>query len=115
MSRLGIFNLNGTDYDLDDLTLDEMSEIEEHAGAVMSDINYGAAKSMKAVAYVLLKRDNLEVTWEEVGKVKVLGFMPAEEEMPALPPGESDEMETPQNGSDLVASGIRGSVASTTG
>jgi hypothetical protein len=114
MSRFGEFNINGTKYDLDELTLDEMEKLEELSGGVpFSELNYGSAKAMKAVAFVLLSRGNPELTWEEVGKVKVLDFMPAEEEMPELPPDSTTEEGL--NGSEPVAAGALDSAGSTPG
>ena len=114
MSRFGVFNINGVTYDLDDLTLDEIEQIEDLAGGVaFSEINYGAAKGMKAFTFVLLKRSNPDVTMEEVGAVKVASFAEADEEMPELPP--ADQAEQTSGESEEGDSGPRLSVASTDG
>lgn len=86
MSRLGTFNIEGVEYDLDDLTLDEMEEVETIAGAVFGEINYASTKGLKAFCFVLMKRGNPELTMADVGKVKVASFIEPEEEMPDLPP-----------------------------
>ena len=114
MSRLGVFNIDGVDYDLDDLTLDEMEQIEELAGAAFSEINYGSAKGIKAFTFVLVKKTRPELTMEEVGQIKVASFIPAEEKMPALPPDGRGAQENP-NGSPLEDSGTQLSAASTAG
>jgi len=116
MSRFGTFKIRGTEYDMDDLTLDEVEEIEERAGGVpFSELNFGAAKAMKAIAFVLMKRSNPELDMLDVGSVKVIDFLPPDEEMPETsPPGESAETESP-NGSAPVAAGVLDSHASITG
>ena len=91
MSRFGVFTINEVAYDLDDLTLDEAEEIEDLVGMPLSDLNYGSAKTMKAIVRVLLKRTNPAVTDEEVGKIKLMTFVDANEEMPDLPPADSVE------------------------
>jgi len=104
MSRFGIFKINGVSYDLDDLTLDEVELIEDTAGGVpFSEVNYGSAKGMKAFAYALMRRDNPEVTLEEVGKVKIVGFETADEEMPDLPPVPSATLKAVDEPSGSVA------------
>lgn len=86
MSRLGVITINGVGYDLDDLTLDEMEEIENIVGAAFSEVNYGSSKGLKAFTYVLLRRTNPEITMAEVGKIKVAEFIEPDEVMPELPP-----------------------------
>jgi len=106
MSRFGIFKINGVSYDLDDLTLDEVELIEDTAGGVpFSEVNYGSAKGMKAFAYALMRRDNPDVTLEEVGKVKIVGFESADEEMPDLPPVPSATPEVDEESNESVADG----------
>jgi hypothetical protein len=118
MSRFGIFKINGVSYDLDDLTLDEVELIEDTAGGVpFSEVNYGSAKGMKAFAYALMRRDNPEVTLEEVGKVKIVGFETADEEMPDLPPVPSATLKAVDEPSGSVAedSGAQDSAEPITG
>lgn len=113
MSRFGVFKINGVQYDLDDLTLDEVEGIEELGGGQpFSELNFGSAKTMKAIAFTLMKRSNPALEMSEVGAVKVIDFMAADEEMPALPPEEEGES---QNGSELAGSGTPPSVVSIAG
>jgi hypothetical protein len=68
MSRFGSFKIQGHTYDMDDLTLNEVEEIEERAGGTaFSELNFGSAKVMKAIAFVLMKRSNPDLTEDEVG------------------------------------------------
>lgn len=118
MSRFGIIKIGGVEYDLDDLTLDEVELVEETAGGVpFSEINYGSAKGMKAFTYVLMKRSNPEITYEEVGAVKIINFGQPDEDMPDLPPAQSatPAADASPNGSEVVDSGAPESVASTSG
>lgn len=113
MSRFGVFKINGVEYDLDDLTLDEVEAIEDRNGGIpFSDLSFGSAKVMKSIAYALMTRNNPELAWEDVGKVKVIDFAPADEEMPELPP---DSEATSPNGSEPAAAGVQPSAASTAG
>jgi hypothetical protein len=113
VSRFGVFKINGTDYDLDDLTLDEVENIEELCGGVaFSELNFGSAKAMKAVSFTLLRRNDPDLKPEDVGSVRMIDMLPADEETPPLPPPvEGDQ----QNGSALDASGHQPSPASTSG
>ena len=118
MSRFGIFKINGVSYDLDDLTLDEVEMIENMAGGVpFGEVNYGSSKGMKAFAFALMRRDNPEITMEEVGKTKIVNFETSDEEMPDLPPVPSATQEAVDdpNGSVAGGSGVQDSPASTTG
>ncbi len=109
MSRFGKFKISDVEYDLDDLTLDEIELIEDTAGGVpFSEINYGSAKGMKAFAYVLMRRGNAEITMEEVGKTKIVAFDMPDEEMPDLPPVPSATLKAADdpNGSVAADSGV---------
>ena len=117
MSRFGSFKIQGTTYDMDDLTLNEIEQIEELAGGVsFSEVNFGGALGMKAIAYTFLRRTNPEVTMEEVGNIRVIDLLPADEEMPETSPPDEGEAETEsQNGSELADAGAPGSVVSIAG
>lgn len=112
MSRFGVFKIQGVAYDLDDLTLDEVEAFEEICGAEFSEANFGSSKAMKAIATVLLRRNNPTITAEEIGRVKLIDFAPPDEEVPATGPPAEDAAE---DASEPVAAGVRGSVASIAG
>ncbi len=113
MSRFGVFTINGTAYDLDDLTLDEVEQIEELCGGLaFSELNFGSAKAMKAISFTLMSRDHPGMEFADVGSVKMLDMLPADEEMPDLPPAEEGDQ---HNGSALADSGTQASPASTSG
>lgn len=115
MSRLGIIEIGGEAFDLDDLTLDEIEKVEELAGAEsFGEINYASAKGLKAFTFVLMARSDPNLTMEQVGSVKVAAFIQPEEKMPALPPdgrgGPESQPESPPEDD-----GPQPSAASTTG
>jgi hypothetical protein len=113
MSRFGTFNINGTEYDLDDLDLDDVEEFEEITGKEFGEGSFTGAKAMKAMAFLLLRRNDPTLTINDVGKVKLVAFAPPDEDMPDVgPPAES----AAENGSasEPAAAGALHSVASTT-
>ena len=58
--------------DIEDLTLDEVVEIEELTGASldqMGTVNRGLM--VKSLAFITLKRDDPSLTWEDVGQMKM--------------------------------------------
>lgn len=113
MSRLGQFRIEGVLYDLDDLTLNEMRDIEDMVdGTPFSDLNFGSSKAMIAASFVLQRRRNPAITVEQAGEVKLLEMLAPDEEMPPLPPATGDEN---QNASTPDGSGRLPSPASTTG
>ena len=112
MSRFGVFKIEGVSYDLDDMTLDEMELIEETCGGVpFGELNFAAAKTMKAIAWTLLRRNDPEITMEAIGGIKMIDMLPADEKEPPLPPEDGEAT----NGSGHVDSGAPASPASTTG
>lgn len=60
--------------DLQHLTISELEEIEEKSGLpidVLADPKRPKAKMMRAVAYVLRRRDNPAFTWEDAGSLRI--------------------------------------------
>ena len=127
MSRLGTISIDGSDYDLDQLTLGEMEEVENmcprkrplpdgqiiEEATPFSELNYGSARVLKALTFVIMRHENADLTLEDVANITVAGLMPPDEEMPVLPPvGEAKET---QSHSDHDSSGPRLSAASTAG
>ena len=99
MARTFILKIEGKEYEGDNLTLNEMIEVQELCGGIpFSDINYGDAVFLRAVAWVVRKRDDPEVTLETIGDIKGLELLAGEEPMPPLPPSGAGE-EPNQNGS----------------
>jgi hypothetical protein len=67
-----VLRINGKDYDATDLTLNEVEAIEDMCGDVSLDqLDLGRAKTLKAIVYVLLRRDDPEITLEQAGDVKL--------------------------------------------
>ena len=69
--------LTEVNIDLNDLTIAEMEEIEDLLDLPF-DVAFGPkakkAKAFHAVAFIAAKRENPDVTWEEVGDVRLTGI-----------------------------------------
>lgn len=58
--------------DLEELTLDDLDVIEEMTGAPFTELGKNmTAKTLRAMAFVSLRRKHPEVTAEDVGRLKV--------------------------------------------
>src|SRR5262245_26343697 len=113
VSRFGVFRINGVDYDLDDLTLDEVEQIEDlNDGLPFGELRFNSAKAMKSIAFTMIRRAQPELRIEDVGSVKLIDFLAPEEEMPDLP---TEETEESPSGSAPDGSGTRLSAVSTRG
>lgn len=98
MARSFTLTIDGTVYDGDDLTLDEMIEVQDMCGGTAySDLNFGDIRVLRSLAYMLRRRDQPEITLEDIGRIKGVALLAGEEEMPPLPPASRDEN---QNGSE---------------
>lgn len=70
---------NGTkpdvlNFDLDDLTIDELDMLEEVTGEAFDSIlapGKPKAKAMRAIAYVIKRRTDPEFTLEQAGRLKI--------------------------------------------
>lgn len=70
------FLISGKEYefDPDDLELGEMDFIESELGCVLSDVDWRRAKAAICVAYVILRRENPNITLDEVSKLRNADF-----------------------------------------
>ena len=68
--------INGKSYSLDDLTLDEAEQLEDAFDASLEEIDFRRTKVIKQVVFLLLRRDNPELTLAEVGQIKVAALAP---------------------------------------
>ncbi len=74
-----VLKINGKEYDATDLTLNEVETIEDLCGGVSLDsLDLGRAKTLKAIVFVLLRRDEPEITLEDAGNVKLSGLLGAD-------------------------------------
>lgn len=67
--------INGVDYDIEDLTLDEVEYVEDTCGAPLDELNFTSAKVLKAFAFVFMRRDEPDLTPEDIGKLKYVPLM----------------------------------------
>ncbi len=71
-----VLRINGKPYDATDLTLNEVEQIEDLCGGVSLDnLDLGRAKTLKAIVFVLMRRDEPEITLEEAGQIKLNGLL----------------------------------------
>jgi hypothetical protein len=57
---------------LNDMTIDDIAEVERLSGQPLADLSNSAAmkgKLMKAIVFVLRRRDNPEFTFEDAGRM----------------------------------------------
>lgn len=67
-----VLRINGKEYDATDLTWNEAEEIEDLCGGTsLAILDLARPKTMKAIIYVMLKRDNPNITLEEAGQLKM--------------------------------------------
>lgn len=62
------------DFDPEDLTLDELEELEELLEGSLDGMLAGDApkgKALKAIVWIMLRRDNPEATLEDAGRLKI--------------------------------------------
>lgn len=66
------FDIDQLTVNLDELTLDDLDAIEELTGAPFTAIGQNInAKTLRALAFVSLRRDYPDITTEDVGRLKV--------------------------------------------
>lgn len=73
------------EFDLESLTLAELSDIEKQAGHDAVDrlmAGKVSASAMQAVVWVVQRRADPSFTWEKAGEVKVVELTPAPEDPP---------------------------------
>ena len=72
MSDGVIFQVNGKDYDITDLTGDEVEQIEEEFDCAFAELDFGRAKVRRFVLFPLLKRYDPDLTMDDMKAMKVL-------------------------------------------
>ncbi len=76
-----VLKIKGKAYDATDLTLNEVEQIEDLCGGASLDtLDLGRAKTLKAIVYVLLRRDEPDITLEQAGNIKLSGLLGADPE-----------------------------------
>ncbi len=62
------------DFDPEDLTLDELEELEELLGTALDGMLTGdtpKGRALKAIVWIMIRRDNPEATLEDAGRYKI--------------------------------------------
>ena len=101
MARMKL-KIEGREYSVDDLTLDELEQLEEAIGVPFDQMEFGSAKVLKHFAHLLISKTNPDFTLEDAGKLPISALMEDEdvEEEDAGPPVSSEA----PNGSSGTAS-----------
>lgn len=63
--------IDGTPYKLGDLTLGELSELEDYTGLPMDAISYGSAKTIAFVVFLVRRRSDPDYTLEKAGEIQI--------------------------------------------
>ena len=71
----GLLRIDGKDYDLEELTLDEVEQIEEALDAGIADLDLRRAKVIKQIVFTLMRRDNPDLTLADVGAIKMTSLV----------------------------------------
>lgn len=61
-------------FDVDDLELAEVELLEEHMDAAIEEIDFGRAKALRVLVYLLLHRQDETFTLEDAGHIKLGQF-----------------------------------------
>jgi len=86
-----MLHIEGREYDVTSLTLDEVEEIEDACGGVpLERLDLGLSKVLKAIAYALYKRDNPDADMEVIGKIRRLSLLETSAENGAVAVGDPD-------------------------
>jgi hypothetical protein len=72
------FRVEGVEYDISDLTWDEVEQIEEQFDSAFAELDFGRSKVMRAIVLALIRHTRPDATAEELGKVKILKSMVVE-------------------------------------
>lgn len=62
------------DLSINDLTIDEIDEVEQHVGVAIDSVFDGTApraKALRAIAWVVKRRDDPTFTLEDAGKLRI--------------------------------------------
>jgi hypothetical protein len=120
MARFGEIHVDGKTYELDNVSLGDMKEVENLnprpviqdgvavAGLTeptpFSELNFGATGPLIAVTWVILRRTEPEITLEDVEQKKLIAFLEPDEEVPETGPPTAGA-ENGQDPSNLAGSG----------
>jgi hypothetical protein len=86
MSKLGSVKFGEQEFDLDDLELGELEELEEYTGKSLDEVNWSSAKVMVFVAFLVRRREVPGFTLDDARQIKVIEVLPGDEEEAAGPP-----------------------------
>lgn len=72
------FRVEGVEYEISDLTWDEIEEIEEQFDCAFADLDFGRAKVMRAIILALMRHTDPDAKREDLGQIRILKSMLAQ-------------------------------------
>lgn len=85
MALLGELTIDGKNYSLDDLTLDQLESLEDYMSLPLSQVDMNSARAMKFVVYLAKSGEDPAFTLEDAGKVRVAELI-SDDEPEEVPP-----------------------------
>lgn len=85
-SKIGI-TIKGREYEIDvmDLEFQEIEALEDACDAPLEAIDFRRARALRALAYLVLHREDPSVSMDDVRKMKMSDLSDADAEKPAPP------------------------------
>lgn len=72
------FRVENTEYDISDLTWDEVEELEEQFDTSFADLDFGRSKVMRAIVLTLMRHADPKLKREDLGQIRILKSMLAQ-------------------------------------
>lgn len=72
-STMPVVKVGDREFQLDELTFNELSDFEDAMGAPLGEIEYGSIKSIRFIAYLFERRIDADATPESVGEKLTMG------------------------------------------
>lgn len=94
-ATLGELRIGEEVHSLDDLTLGELEEFEDHMGAPLDLINLDSAKALRFLVWIVCRKGNPGFTLQKAGEIKIVDLM--------LPEDEEDAPEDPHEAAGEAA------------
>jgi hypothetical protein len=69
------FRVEDREFDISDLTWDEVEQIEEQFDTAFAELDFGRAKIMRVIVLTLMRHENPKARMEDLGQIKILKSM----------------------------------------
>lgn len=79
--------INGKTYEVkpEEMELGEIELLEDEMDSAVEDIDFGRAKAMRVLVYILMHRDNAAFTMEDASQIRMSDLQAPEDEKPKRP------------------------------